>query len=503
MPFIGKCQNYIPFSKEAPLELGQGFNIADPTQLRIPFLENPNPKDDGQGANTIIDFKLIETKESFNELFNRDISFHARFLFTKIAGHFNINEEYLNSSRYKTLVFIGKSEFGNQSVGSFKLSPEAKQLIDEKKYDDFIDRYGSHFVQKVSRGVCLYVFVTVDMSYYSSTNGNSYGGSAGGKIIGGEIEVRNFLNQQRGRNSIAVKIFSNGPDNFGELSRNIVTAANSTNIDVFDAIKTGISDCLSRYNKSNSYITGYFYSPMSLFGVPKEKIQWSDTKEKKLLEIKEEFESIEYFTKSINEFKAHCVYLNAKQNYKDSLNTALAEIYSYQDSLKKSHERCLNLNNSEKSCDFISPDEGIANRLIDPIKSILTLSKTSLAYTELKSGNEFYWTFENKCYNGEPISVNFSGIIAKSKLWALFDIYLDLDFMINDQVIYNYKGSKSGSQEIKFEERLYNGSPGKKGIKFTIRVNKCTLKTLGEDSGTNSVPLEDGKIDLKLNLNIN
>lgn len=491
-------QNYIPYSKEVPLELGHGFFIADPSQPRLPFLNNPTTKDDGQGANTVIDFKLLESKKAFEELFSSDVAFNARFLFRKATASFNIDESQLNSSEFKTIVFIGKTSFGNQSVGSFNLLSEAKQLISEKKFDEFIERYGSHFVQKVSRGVSLYVFVTVKIDNSSTGYNNGLNIGYNGKVIGGEMDVRSFLNQQRGRKNVSIKIVSNGPDNFSELSQNIINATNSTSVDVFDAIKTGISNSLSKYNKENSYITGYFYSPMSLFGVPKDKIQWSDHREQKLVEIKDEYESALDFFSSIDKLKSSCFYINATKKAKDSLNSTLREIQVYSDSLKKAHVRCLDVSRSDVACDVFSPDESIVQRILDALNDVLLVQKTSLASTQLTQDNMVYWSFPSKCYEGQKLNVTFSGQIANQKIYKLYDIYLDLDFMVNDKVVYTYKGQTTGGTSVKFDCKKFPGSNVFGEVKFQIRANKIIMSTLGSITELKSVPIDNMNVDIRV-----
>ena len=54
-----------------------------------------------------------------------DASLNARILFKKLSANFQIDDKYISSSEYQTLVFIAKSDFGNKGLTDFKLKPEA------------------------------------------------------------------------------------------------------------------------------------------------------------------------------------------------------------------------------------------------------------------------------------------------------------------------------------------------------------------------------------------
>ena len=119
------AQNYFPYSKEFPLELAKGFNISNPQEPKLPLFSSNIGAYEDNGSEISVTYKLIENYESFNKEFGMDASLNARILFKKLSANFQIDDKYISSSEYQTLVFIAKSDFGNKGLTDFKLKPEA------------------------------------------------------------------------------------------------------------------------------------------------------------------------------------------------------------------------------------------------------------------------------------------------------------------------------------------------------------------------------------------
>lgn len=489
------AQNYFPYSKEFPLEFGMGFNISNPSEPKAPLLVSKAGTYEDNGAEISVTYKLIDSYESFNKEFGADASLNARILFKKLSANFQIDDKYISSSEYQTLVFIAKSDFGNKGLNDLKLKPEAQKLIDEKNYDDFIERYGTHFVQKIKTGVSFYVFFSFKKSFAETEDIMEGGASASGKILGGEANMNRALSKASSAGELHVEIYSNGSKDGLPTFSSILTSSENP----IDSVKSVISRHLKTFTRENSKSLGYYYSPMSLLGVPKDKVTWTANREENLAKIKGEYLNTISNIEALTDFKAECVYKKTTQIQKDKYENILTKFSSYKDSLVLYHKKCLDLNEKYYNDFSFKPTnlEDEAEKLVEPMAMILN---RKFEDTELEQGYIKSWTFTETCAEDNDLKIKFSGILCKHPDWKDFSASIEFDFKINDVPFATVKQNFKGSNKININEvvplgtlaQMYGIQTNTQTLKFQIDVKKIKLVKISTgESYKGKLPISD------------
>lgn len=143
------------------MQLGIGFDISNPLELKQRAFEWAEVLYDEESAETSISYSVISSNEEFQEELGVDGFINDRFLFASLKGAFEFNKNSAKWENYTTLMFKNKTHFGNKGFVSYGLNTDAKTLIDSEEYDQLIEKYGTHFVQKTSTGVSINVFISI------------------------------------------------------------------------------------------------------------------------------------------------------------------------------------------------------------------------------------------------------------------------------------------------------------------------------------------------------
>lgn len=166
------------FSKDKtdpPLEAGKGFHINDVyKQTRHCFTtescDESKLKAKG-GRKSFVTVHYTETDEEYKLLQTKGVSGKVSYLNLFSLGGSKLQS--FSSTEYgrkERLVFIAKTDFGMYTY-PFEpvLLPEPKALIDQAKYDDFMQFYGTHYICGLRKEASIWVVLNkADDSYLNS-----------------------------------------------------------------------------------------------------------------------------------------------------------------------------------------------------------------------------------------------------------------------------------------------------------------------------------------------
>lgn len=167
----------------APLDLGRGINADAPTlsfQTCVEFSgykyvelgAGDDSKEAGlpEGVNKIeISSDFVKSHEDMLRKLEIDVSMKGEATFKGISGggefKFDGSMEYNSSKTDLMLVHLARYNFGVRRIRDATLKPQFKALLDEKKYDEFINACGTHFVDRELRAAYVaLVLKTTDLS---------------------------------------------------------------------------------------------------------------------------------------------------------------------------------------------------------------------------------------------------------------------------------------------------------------------------------------------------
>lgn len=371
---------FIKNGQAPPIEVGKGFRINDvfgqTKYCFTPESSNQNKlKLKGTGATTKVSVHYTKDEEAYNYFKTNGVSGKVSYLNLFSVGGSHLDEFTTNSSEEtERLIFFAKVDFGYYS---FERDPilltEPKALIAEKKYDDFIKLYGTHYISGVRKesNVIVILTKTSSNSSTSETNNNEVSGGANFPIrVGVNFEVKNSeeIEKLMKSTNYNISVEMNGP----KLEKSQIISAvtdilkdNSANnkINSISALLQNAVDEIS--NPTQSIISQYYYSPFSLHGL--ENVNWDEIKQNNLIKINEDVLKI-YSTKSgleeyinpntlseiITTYSAEYPTFNKKGIYIDEIkqtyNKSLPKIKNY----KLQFDSCLNvLKASYNSCSDI------------------------------------------------------------------------------------------------------------------------------------------------------
>jgi hypothetical protein len=152
---------------EPPIRVGKGFNITDVfKQTRSCFTPETShqnklkPQQSGQKAS--ISFHYTKSDEEFNSFKTKGCSGQVSYLNLFSVGGSKL-DQLANYSDNETerLIFVAKVDFGKYLFEEDPiLNAESKALINDKKFDDFIQFYGTHYICGVKKESSIYIILT-------------------------------------------------------------------------------------------------------------------------------------------------------------------------------------------------------------------------------------------------------------------------------------------------------------------------------------------------------
>lgn len=374
--------NYFVKNGQAPpIEVGKGFRINDVFgQTKYCFTpESSNQsklKLKGTGSTTKVSVHYTKDEEAYNYFKTNGVSGKVSYLNLFSAGGSSLDEFANNNSEAtERLIFFAKVDFGYYAFEhNLVLLAEPKALITEKKFDEFIKLYGTHYISGVRKESNIVVTLTKTESNNSTdeTNNNEANAEANFPIrVGVNFEVKNSqeIESLMKSSNYNISIEMNGPtldkksQIISAISEILKDETNNNKLNsINDLLQTSINEIS---NPAKSIFSQYYYSPFSLHGLP--NLNWDEIKQSNLIKINENVLKI-YSTRSGLEeylapntlseitttYNAEYPTYNKKGFYIDAIkqtyNKSLPKIKSY----KSQFDSCLNiLKNSYNSCSDI------------------------------------------------------------------------------------------------------------------------------------------------------
>jgi len=304
--FNAKFYNVKEFSPN--FQVGKGFNINDVYDNKLFCFKDESPKvksvnGTNSGKVTQVGIYYTTTEKEFENLQNSSFSTDVSFL---NLFSFGFKDELKVGSRRtentERIVFKANVDFGNFTLATNPiLNADASVLIKQKKFNIFIEKYGTHYISGYHKESSILVMLTktnrVSERYSNSQTSFNIGTSV--YKVGADMDItNNEVEKQRfEQDDFEISFKFNGPEfDVSNLKSTIssILANNSYNSRLkgrtkFDKIKeyleTFITDGVAKdLNDPNKGIkTQYYYTPFKLFGL--EGVYWDEKKIETLTKI--------------------------------------------------------------------------------------------------------------------------------------------------------------------------------------------------------------------------
>ena len=274
-----------------PLKIGKGFHINDVyKQTRSCFTSETCKQDNLSsqqtgGKKTTIKLYHTLTNEEYNSFTKRGVSGKISFLNLFSAGGSKL-EEYANKDirEEERIIFTANVDFGVYSFDNEpKLTDEAKGLIDQKKLQDFVKFFGTHYISGIRKESTINVILTKVHSSNETTNNVSDAIGVSGKTPTGwkgsfQAQSADNINKLLESTEFTAEVEINGPIiEQGSFKGQIADVLNGKDRKKADAIASIIEGALKNIGDQNqSIITQYYYTPFSLYGL--DGIYWDEKK---------------------------------------------------------------------------------------------------------------------------------------------------------------------------------------------------------------------------------
>ncbi len=298
--------NYFDKDNTAPpLKIGKGFHINDVyKQTRSCFTPETSKQTNltsqqSGGKKTTIKLYHTTNNEEYNSFKKRGASGKISFLNLFALGGGKL-EEYSNKviREEDRIIFTANVDFGIYSFDNEpQLTEEANGLINQKKLQEFVKFFGTHYISGIRKESTINVILTkvhnsnenyakdyIDMSI-SGKNPVGWKGSI-------QTENTNNVNNILKSSEYSVELEIHGPSiEQGALKGKITNILNGSDAKKADAIATVIEGIMNNISDPNqSIITQYYYSPFSLYGL--DGIYWDEKKQMELIKINETIVSV-------------------------------------------------------------------------------------------------------------------------------------------------------------------------------------------------------------------
>jgi hypothetical protein len=404
--FNAKFYNVKEF--EPPFEMGKGFNINNVFESKLYCFKNETTKikpknGSGTGKVSQVGIYYTKTEQEFENLqnssFSTDVSFFNLF-------SFGMKDEMKTGSRTtenrERIIFKVNVDFGNFTLATNPvLNSEASALIKQKKFNTFIERYGTHYISECHKESSILVILTkktrIDEQYSSNQTSFDVGGSF--LKVGADMNITNNEAEKRRieQYNFELDFKFNGPefdisnlkDNINSILKPISFRDRMQGKTKLDKIKeylgTFITENVAKElnDPDKSIKTQYYYTPFTLFGL--EGIIWTDKKIDKLIEINKtvinlinekhviESEINRFNSRNFTSLKAKEIYNDLKEIQELQRNTLnkLETIYETCASVTcKIENNCCLLNSVLSDLDLIKTKKNDVSQKRDLLKEV-------------------------------------------------------------------------------------------------------------------------------------
>lgn len=257
----------IDWHPESHLHLGAGLDRFNPEVSKADPVKVADTDYIDGGGSTVFTMQLIDSAEDIRKALSIDVRLSARYFFASASASTHYESLVKRSQRTVTWAMRGYTDFGRRRPRSTDLTEEASALLKETKYDEFVRRYGTDFVQMERRASWIVFLFQISNVSSELTEKLKTAVSAGGNwIVGGakiSVEHSQLLEEVLRSSTITVTIVTRGG---GGLSTLPVVIQNIREI---DKIESHIAEYVKTLDKDNAVPVQYFIQSYETLGVPK------------------------------------------------------------------------------------------------------------------------------------------------------------------------------------------------------------------------------------------
>ncbi len=275
------------------IEIGKGINITDvykPTKFC--FIATPKLKATQNSQQTSINYYYTKNEAQYNTLKSQGTSGQVSYLnMFSIGGSSNSSNSTKSSVMVERIVILAKVDFGIYTlVGEPLLKPEAKALITNSKFNDFIDLYGTHYISGVRKESSIWITLTKKSNL--NVNKTTYGTSFNEEFCpptypsfkietSDNTEIEKAINSENYDVNVEIKGPAIKPDGLQNSIGELMSGQTEDKMKALsDIINSAFKDIS---NQATAQYTQYYYTPFTLYNV--KVIEWNDKKLNKLITI--------------------------------------------------------------------------------------------------------------------------------------------------------------------------------------------------------------------------
>lgn len=286
---------------QPPIKIGRGFHINDVyRQTRACFTpESCSPQlltsQQTGGKSTNVAIHYLTTEREYNTFTSGGLSGEVSFLNLFALGGKKLSSYNTTETEEREyIIFSATVDFGTYTYDSDPIMlPEAKTLLEQKNYADFVKFFGTHYINGVRKSSRILVILQSENS--SNTWENSLETDIHAKIPLPEQTTLSFsnpdnqtVNAKLNNTKFSVLIKADGPtlneeDIKIQVQDILDNSYEENKAEKISAIIGSASKNISDPNQA--IITHYYYAPFDLFGL--DGVYWDEKKQQQLIRINE------------------------------------------------------------------------------------------------------------------------------------------------------------------------------------------------------------------------
>lgn len=404
---------------QPPIKIGRGFHINDVyRQTRACFTpESCSPQlltsQQTGGKTTNINIQYTRSRQEYEDFLMRGGSGEIGFLNLFALGGQKLKVDYdATTDDEENIIFAATVDFGTYTYDADPLMvSEAKALLEQSNYDDFIKYYGTHYISGIRKASRVLVILSrqnnanetlaldaaeIKAKVPLSSNASLSAGGGDLSLINKKLDTEDFTvsieieGPALDENSLKLQIEQTLRDKYNTNKASSISS-------IIQAATKNISD------PGQGIITHYYYSPFTLYGL--NNVSWDEKKQQQLIKINETVLAVSSAQKLVDEFLSAEFETEFKKELTDiEFNDANIKAVIYKFSLAKPHLRLLQQNMAD---DF---------KTLEDI--YIACADVRCASTSVCCNNEIFGDIKSKDYN-QLIMKEFQPVYAEmERIWA-------------------------------------------------------------------------------------
>lgn len=270
----------IKYHSDINLHMGSAFDAhytIDQKQQCIDY-DEIEWVDGGGAVETTLEMELVDNYKKLYERMNLDLNFEASAKINKIikgevSADFKskFEKKHKLEDRTVTLLIKARSDYGRRAMRNQRLKPEFQKMIDEGRYQEFVQKCGRFFINQEKRGAEVYVLIHIrDLSKSAQKKlvidyKDSF--KASFKFVDVSVDKKihyeRFISTAAKLGKIEVSYHAVGTDGMSALDA-LVSNFNPKNI---EGILNAMSSVMANSNKENAAPLQYTVASMEMFGL--------------------------------------------------------------------------------------------------------------------------------------------------------------------------------------------------------------------------------------------